>query len=60
VSHQALSERLRRGVGSLIESTIVDHWVGQDGPRDPDSDATGDTGVTSRKTPIERSVALSL
>jgi hypothetical protein len=60
VSHQALSERLRRGVGSLIESTIVDHWVGPDGPRDPDSDSTDDTGVTSRKAPIERSVALSL
>ena len=60
VSHQALSERLRRGVGSLIETTIADQWVGPDGSGTPDPDSVSDTGVTSEGAPIERPVALSL
>lgn len=60
VSHQALSERLRRGVGSLIENTLMDQWVGDDRLETPGADPGTDTGLAPRETTIERPIALSL
>jgi len=60
VSHQALSERLRRGVGSLIENTIADQWVSNSGSKPSGQDSAADTGVISEDLPTDGSVALSL
>lgn len=50
VSHQAVSERLRRGVGSLIRNTVATQWQdGADG--DADVDAESASVVTSLEEP---------
>lgn len=59
VSHQALSERLRRGVGSLIRNTIADQWVGDERLGASEDESTT-TDVSYGQAPIERSIALTL
>jgi len=64
VSHQALSERLRRGVGSLIEQTVKDQWV-EDDPEDgagadPERPLATSTSPSSGDGTIERPIAFSL
>lgn len=58
VSHQALSERLRRGVGSLIENTIVTQWVGENGPGPSGPDSS--TDVLSRDPSLDPSPVSTL
>lgn len=64
VSHQALSERLRRGVGSLIEQTVKDQWVddaSDDGAgADPERAGTTSKSPSSRDGTLERPIAFSL
>jgi predicted DNA binding protein len=60
VSHQALSERLRRGIGSLIEHTVKARWV-DDGTDDgPDRVPAASADPSSRDGTIERPVAFNL
>ncbi|WP_435074422.1 helix-turn-helix domain-containing protein [Halorubrum sp. HHNYT27] len=57
VSHQAVSERLRRGVGSLIESTAAAQFA--DGTK-ADAEGASSTGYTSQNPTLSRSVGLNL
>jgi hypothetical protein len=63
VSHQALSERVRRGLASLIENTVASQWNdGESGEsrESPASEAEPGTDVVSEESSLERSVAFSL
>lgn len=58
VSHQALSERLRRGVNSLIENTIADQRRG--GVLPTASDRTSPANVPSQEVRVKLPLALEL
>ena len=57
VSHQAVSERLRRGVGSLIEHTVTEQL--EDGTAS-DVDDVPSTGDTSQEPTLSRPISIGL
>jgi len=57
VSHQAVSERLRRGVGSLIETTVAERY--EDGTESDVEDGSS-TGKTPQDPTLARPVGLGL
>jgi hypothetical protein len=59
VSHQAVSERLRRGVRSLIETTVADQWHEEEAQTNANVES-GSVGAPSQETTLERPIAPDL